>query len=460
MRVAWVAPLASESAIAAVTVAVAEELRRLGVDLDLWSSDTGATLPVSVPVVRYTVGDVFEHALREYDAVLYSVGDSLTFHRDVLTLARRVPGIVVLHDFVVHHLIAGWYFEHPSGIPRYLDALEHWHGKAVRDRAAVAFANVDDAWHVRGDAPHLWETDLVLSYPLFEEALFKATGVIVHSEFLRARVAAHSGLPVRHLPLPMVPHAVRSHVGEERASAPLDIPDDRVVLLTMGHLNPNKRVLEVIDVLGQHPDLASRVLYVVIGSQQDARHTQQVRDAIARHGLASSVRLLGRCSDDELRTWLTRADICITLRHPVMEGASLSLVEQMAAGKAVIVSNDGVYGEAPDTAVRKIDPGAEMTQLPGVLKNLIDIPDARRGLGAHARAHADSVHRADRYAAELAAFIRDTGDVTAMVRYVDRVGSALRQLGVEAGMPIVDRVAAETANLFSEPRSSPWRPGE
>jgi hypothetical protein len=143
-----------------------------------------------------------------------------------------------------------------------------------------------------------------------------------------------------------------------------------------------------------------------------------------------------------------------------MEGASLSLVDQMAAGKAVIVTNDGVYAEVPEQLVCKIDPGAESAQLPGVLRKLVDDPGARRAMGERARAHADAVHRADRYAEELAAFIRQTGDVTAMVRFTDRIGIALRQVGVKAGMPVVDRIAAETANLLGEPQTSPWRPGE
>lgn len=460
MRVAWVAPLASESAIALVTVTVAEEMRRMGVDLDLWSSDTGETLPAEVPVVRYTVGDAFEHALRQYDAVVYSLGDSLTFHKDVLTMARRVPGTIVLHDLVVHHLVVAWYFQGPAGIPGYLDALDHWYGADVKARAAEAFEYVDGAWRVRGDAFHLWETDLVTAYPLFEDTLLKATGVIVHSNFLHERVASIAHVPVRHLPLPSVRRPSRPHSPDQAPATPLDIPEGRTVLLTIGHLNPNKRVLEVIDVLGRHPDIAARVLYVVIGSQQDAQHTRQVRDAVRRCALEGSVRLVGRCSDDELHDWVARGDVCVTLRHPVMEGASLSVVEQMAAAKAVVVTNDGVYAEAPDDAVCKIDPGKEREQLPDVLRRLIDDPHGRRALGERARAYAEAVHRADRYAAELAAFLRETGDVTAMARYVDRVGVALRQVGAKAGMPIVDRVARETAMLFGDPQTSPWRPGQ
>jgi glycosyltransferase involved in cell wall biosynthesis len=435
-------------------------MRRLGVDLDLWSSDTGETLAADLPVVRFTAGEAFEPFLREYDTVLYSIGDSLTFHKDVLTMARRIPGVIVLHDFVVHHLVVAWYFQAASGIPRYLDAVEYWYGAEVRDQAAAEFAHSDGNWKVRGNGPHLWESDRVLLYPLFEDVLMKATGVVVHSDFLRARVSAATEVPVCHLPLPMIRRASRPRDRDQAEPTPPVVPDERVVLLTVGHLNPNKRVLEVIDVLGHHRDLAARVVYVVIGSQQDAQHTRDVRDAIARHGLQGSVRLIGRCSDQDLHAWLARADVCVTLRHPVMEGASLSLVEQMAAGKAVIVTNDGVYAEAPDDAVRKVSPGAEAAELPGVLRNLVDDPDGRRRLGERARQHAEAVHRADRYAAELIAFLRRTWGVTAMARYVDRVGTALRQVGARPGMPIVDRVARETATLFGEPETSPWKPGE
>ena len=49
-------------------------------------------------------------APRRADVCLYHVGNNPDAHGWIVEALRRRPGVVVLHDFVLHHLVAGLTF--------------------------------------------------------------------------------------------------------------------------------------------------------------------------------------------------------------------------------------------------------------------------------------------------------------------------------------------------------------
>jgi glycosyltransferase involved in cell wall biosynthesis len=386
--------------------------------------------------------------------VLYNFGDSFPFHDSVFRLSQRVPGIAVLHDFVLHHFFVEYCLSGKGGAAAYIEMMARAHGEPGREAAMASFEWTGDSWRVRTDPPPIWATDRVVEYPLFEPAIRLSTGVIVHADFLLTHVRQSGAVASRRLFLP----ARRSSASGGVAPV-LDVPAGRAVLLTVGHINPNKRVAEVIDALGRHPDLASRVRYVVVGELSAGACAATLRERITTWGLQECVQLLGRRDDAELGAWIDRADVCINLRHPVMEGGSASLAEQMLAGKPAIVSDAGVYAEVPDDCVVKIGPGRESEDLPAVLHRLLDDTAEREARGRRSRAFAETHFDVGKYAEGLAEFVVESGRFAAMARYADRVGVVLQQMGVQPGMPIIDTVADISADLLGEPVTSPWKPG-
>jgi len=91
---------------------------------------------ISVPVRRFrTASDVDEQTLSKYDVVVYNFGNHLPFHREIFLLSRRHPGICVLHDFVMHHFFAEYYFNELHDPAAYALLIERVYGDA--GRAAV-----------------------------------------------------------------------------------------------------------------------------------------------------------------------------------------------------------------------------------------------------------------------------------------------------------------------------------
>src|SRR5438034_1221725 len=82
------------------------------------------------------------------DVALYHVGNDPDAHGWIVDALRRRPGVVVLHEFVLHHLISG--ITLGRGDPRaYFDAMERDLGVAGRLLALGVADNL---------LPLLWET--------------------------------------------------------------------------------------------------------------------------------------------------------------------------------------------------------------------------------------------------------------------------------------------------------------
>ncbi len=72
-----------------------------------------------------------KRAPRGTEAALYHVGNNPDAHAWIVDALRRRPGVVVLHDFVVHHLVAGMTIGRRDG-HGYLDTMEREHGVVGR----------------------------------------------------------------------------------------------------------------------------------------------------------------------------------------------------------------------------------------------------------------------------------------------------------------------------------------
>src|SRR3990172_11271823 len=85
---------------------------------------------------------------RGTDLALYHVGNNPDAHAWIVDALRRAPGAVVLHDFVLHHLVAGMTVGRRDG-HGYLDAMEREHGVVGR---LLAHGVLDKR------IPSLWES--------------------------------------------------------------------------------------------------------------------------------------------------------------------------------------------------------------------------------------------------------------------------------------------------------------
>src|SRR3954467_11190761 len=128
------------------------------------------------------------------DVSLYHVGNDPDSHGWIVDALRRRPGVVVLHDFVLHHLVAGLTIGRKDG-PAYLAAMERDAGVPGR---LLAHGVLD------GRVPPPWETR-PQEFPLAGEVLGSATALIVHSRYVEEQARDAFDGPIRRIPHPAWP---------------------------------------------------------------------------------------------------------------------------------------------------------------------------------------------------------------------------------------------------------------
>jgi glycosyltransferase involved in cell wall biosynthesis len=434
MRIAWFTPFGITSAIGRASKNITDQLGRRA-EVHIWHPEDTKLHPSQLRLIGYSPSLDFDPSMLDgYDLAVYNLGNYLPFHRQIFEIARKAPGLVILHDFVMHHFFAAYYLEHLQDPERYRDAVVRYYGEFG--------ARVTDDSRA-GRRPWIWETDDVGDIPLFEEATRGAWGVVVHSEFFRERVSTVFPGPVRKLGLA---YSLEAPARAARRGD-LNIPAGRIMIVTIGHVNPNKRIHSVLEVLARRPDLKEAVYYVVIGPC-DESYRLRLDQLAAASNLDGSLHFTGYASDELLKSYLALSDICINLRHPFTEGASASAIEEMLYGKAVVVTNAGFFRELPDDCVRKVEAATEVEDLERAIEELVSDSRARRALGDHARTYAESHFRADDYASGILDFCNELLAAKPILQHTDRVGSILAEMGVTADMPVVDTAARICSQMF------------
>jgi glycosyltransferase involved in cell wall biosynthesis len=132
-------------------------------------------------------------------------------------------------------------------------------------------------------------------------------------------------------PIVVTPNGVRTSDISETAKAKfqLDIP----VVVSVGRLIPSKRPSEMIEILAD--DLrANHFRLVLIGDGPLMNDLQRVRD---RLDLSAAVFLLGNLPENEVWSWLRRADVFVSLSE--YEGQPNAVMEAMAATCSLVISD-------------------------------------------------------------------------------------------------------------------------
>src|SRR5580700_9825569 len=109
------------------------------------------------------------------DVCLYHVGNDPDSHGWIVDELARRPGVVVMHEYVLHHLIAGMTIGRGDG-RGYLEAMERDLGVAGR---LIGLGVLDNL------LPLVWETQpdrFPLAGPILDLA---GSGLIVHSRYVQ-----------------------------------------------------------------------------------------------------------------------------------------------------------------------------------------------------------------------------------------------------------------------------------
>lgn len=404
-------------------------------EIDVW---VGPDQPVLTRIGPLRVIDYGQrHArlreLRSYDAIIYHLGNNAMCHAAAYEVFCAFPGVVVLHDFVLHHFFLGYHAQLQQRPDRYVAAMEYSHGSAGGTMAQRILAE-----------PHLLREVDAQHYPLNRHVLDLATGVIVHSDFTQALVrATHPALPTKKIQHYAKPLPSLESIGTLRAR--YGVPEGTVILGSFGDFAPAKRIDVALRAIAR---LERRdILFLLVGTLGTG-----LSDLIASLGLGEVVRCVEWVDLDLLNDYLRLTDIVVNLRYPAMGETSGAATRALAAGKACVVTDDGWFSELPDDCVVKTRLGdGEEDMVVECLRRLVDNEALRRQLGENAARHMREHHALNRVAGEYIEFLQraDVGNDPLGNTVLDTVAREMTALGVhENDQSVLDDVADSLAELL------------
>jgi glycosyltransferase involved in cell wall biosynthesis len=361
---------------------------------------------------------------RGVDLSLYHVGNNPEVHGWILEALRRQPGPVVLHDFVLHHLVAGLTVGRGDG-EGYLDAMFRDSGVVGR---LLGHAVID------GLVPPLWETSAE-RFPLTREVLVHSTGLLVHSRYVeeRCRERGFAG-PIWRVPMPAWPKP------EQLPSAGLP-SSRRPVIGCFGYLTTTKRIPQLVEAFGGLRREFPEAMLVLAG-----RPTQgfALGPLLERHGLRRDEDVVELDYVDESRLWalMAASDICVNLRWPTMGETSGTAIRALVLGRPLVVSDVGWFSELPEQAVLKVPVGQEeVAILTERLTRLCRDAGLRDELGAAGEAYVRREHDLERVAEAYACALEEAaGRELVRAEVVGSVAKAAAEVGLEATSPELARV--------------------
>ncbi len=401
MRIAYFSPLNPiRSGISDYSEELLPSLAKYA-QLDLF---VDSYLPSS-PVLRsrFAIFDVREFdsrwRSRRYDLCLYQMGNHAC-HASAYRALQNHPGLTVLHDFYLHHLVVS-ITAALGDEDAYVREMGYCHGRQGIDSARQALA-----------ANHCFAYD---RFPANRRVVDASFGIIVHSQYTRQLLA--QSYPAR--PVQVVPQIASADVANEssrwtRSALGLD---DHVIFGSFGQITPTKRLAVALRAFREVHARVPRSHYLIVG---DAQPGMDIDELIAKNDLAQAVIHTGYLPKSELLACINLIDIGINLRWPILGETSGSLLRLLAAGKPTIVTDAGPFAEFPDYFCPKVPVGtSEEALLAERMVTLARDVEARRAMGEAARAYVREHHSTEECARRYVDFFEYVlnhrlGDLTAL----------------------------------------------
>ncbi len=310
-----------------------------------------------------------EYRPEDFDETLYQIGNN-PFHVYAYETALKHPGVVLLHEFNLHHLVTAATISRDNW-DAYIDEIAY-----EGDEAQLEHARRARTLETGPDYDSL---------PLNRRLIESAKAVIVHSEFMVGKVLeADPKANVRR-----IPHgAWIPEVNRHQYRSKLGIDEKTPLIGVFGFLKPYKRIQQSLRAMKRLVRVEPRAKMILVGEEHP---DLPVRRMIEDFDLGEHVRVIGYAPIEEFVQWIGATDICLNLRYPTVGETSGTLLRALGLGRAVIVSDVGAFADLPQEICFKVPVDESEVEILFEYMNLLaSRPDVARAVGERARHHVAS----------------------------------------------------------------------
>jgi glycosyltransferase involved in cell wall biosynthesis len=338
---------------------------------------------------------------RPYDAIVYQMGNGAD-HAFLYPLVARFPGILVLHDLVLHHSRAKHFLDSPEArayarSPSSASLRDAAREPIARYEAEVAYSYPRQAGRLADVHLGTVGTLLPYAYPLFRLPVEASRLTAVHNEYMATAVreevpeaeTARITMPVDAVPVGIdETDALRARYG---------LRADDFVVGCFGLLTPEKRVETVARAVARAAVAVPHVRLLLVGHVPDRGYLTQRLQSL---GVRARTILAGRVPFQELAAHMEVTDLAVHLRYPTARETSAALLRILAQGRPTVVSDLEHLADIPDRAVIRANVCDEEGEVTRAVFRLASRPEERRRLGEAAATFAALRHAPARCASD------------------------------------------------------------
>ena len=246
-----------------------------------------------------------------FDVILYQVGNN-GYHDFCYEMALQHPGVVVVHEANLHHLIAEITIKRGDW-DAYMRVLGEEGGPE-----ALRYAERVRALEIPPDYEGV---------PMLRGLLARSKGAIVHSGCVEAelRSAGFSG------PVARIPHgAWIPETSRLNYRGKLGVDELTPLIGIFGFLKPYKRIAESLRAFRRLLRVSPEAKMILVG---EPHPELQLPSLIQSLGLQPNVRVLGFQPIEEFVGYLAACDIVLNLRYPTVGENSGTLMRALGLGE-------------------------------------------------------------------------------------------------------------------------------
>jgi glycosyltransferase involved in cell wall biosynthesis len=342
-----------------------------GFEITVFTDTTDPVPPLDVSA-GYSVESLKRFPLdpssKDFDLVLYQIGSN-KLHAGIYLSAVLRPGIVMLHESVLHHLVKAT----TVGIGEnaaYTDEMTRYYGKEGAEIARLV--------HTGRAAT---ET-LFFHYPFFNRITERSRAIITTTETSKTVISTEYPTKRIHFS-PICGCMETSEADREAARKALSVGDEFIIGI-FGLISHAKKTNLVLDVFSRLQRKYSNIKLLLAGGVDPYYDLDK---DITTYKIDDGIIRTGRLSDYDYSRWLAAADICINLRYPIGGESSSTLIEMMDAGKAVILPAAGQFLEIPQDCAIHIPLGRDsLGCLAAAIEEYMAKPEVLEAIGKRAKA--------------------------------------------------------------------------
>ena len=307
---------------------------------------------------------------------LYHLGNN-ALHAAIYRRALETPGVIVLHDAVLHHFLLG-----QLDRSAYIEEFVYNYGEWNRGLAA-------DLWRDRAASA---SDPRYFAYPMLRRVAERARAVVVHNPAAAAAVRQHAPhsrvVEIPHLfhapGLPSESQAIRFR--QQLGAAPARL------FGVFGYLRESKRLFSILEAFAAvHRELPQTAL-LVAGAFASTDLARAVAPLLSAPGILRLPYL------EEREFWLAACavDAAINLRYPAAGESSGIAIRLIGLGKPVMVTDSAECARFPQDACIRIPAGpAEADSLRAHLILLTSMSVVARAIGQRGAGHIREHHRVE-----------------------------------------------------------------